>query len=749
MSNFKKINQISQLAIQRIGESFYCFQDEDEFLSVSVKLGNYFKNNKLTTNNLERLCFMYGPGKLIKDSKILEVEYKIGKNFADLAFVIPGKDKSKCLAIFENKMLNVSVRETVIAATRQIFHQYITPLKEEGGRFLNSDSNLSLVISIFDENVYFSDPNNFQNYLNDASSNAQQRMEKYGYLSLSCYVNVNSIKSLEDLEGIFKDALKKKKLPINFSYVIPKDYVFDGTLNIGKSTKDIKQKMLVENLKSIPLYNHNTASPLNNSRDISGKNKKAEEITKTALLAFKDYMSNNENVDEIYMSFGTNSREITYITTSSIVNVEGENRIRFITSDLCLTNGQHSNLGYISILENFSVDKKSDLSASIKRIIESVFGSLENFNLQDFVCFISRCPLDINIKGFSNYKLANRAIKNLNNIDNQSSYSKIMFESRGLVSNIVSYVNAQNITLKIDHPKSAYKHPDLIKKEDRFVTFSMFMSVIPFLSKSFHEKYKSYWYKNINLLVGNQSSITTINKTNFNKIVEEVIEKNDMVESLRKMLIDLSAELESDFENMLDDIEDKVKNLVNKALEMTHSGIKNGHNFTRIFTSLESEMKNFDGQNVEEYLNLIDSKLNEIEILCDLNYELLNKIMVILDSFDKAYQEGNTESYFSFLRKGKSEEYFMGYLLNIFNVNLYTYIKNQERNDSFIILDKVTPEIITDVWKITIQNIKNTSDFLKNNPAIAKNLNLGSNKKDIDINIKNQLFIKEIVQTNE
>lgn len=742
--NVKKINKMSDKATEVIQGELDCIVDEDGVLSAQVDLGNYSKRNRLTTNNNERLCFAIGPGKLIKNSPILEVEYKIGQNFADLAYVVPSKDKPKCVAIFENKMLNVSLDDTFKEATRQIYHQYLTPLKEEGGRFLNLDVNLCLAISVFEEDVYFSDINNFRNYLNDASSTPSERIEKYGYVSLVCYLNTNSINSLEDLEILFKSALSEKTLPQNFSFVIPKDYTFEGEIeSLGSDCQYIKQKMLVKNLESIPICNHNAFSELNNTRDLNeNKNKKEIEIFKTAVNRYWEYKCSNPpiSIGESYVSFGTNAREVTYVNKSTIT-IADNNKIRFITSDFSLTNGQHSTRAYIQILNNIKCSKV-ELSIKYQRIIKKYFGSLENFDLSEFIIFLENCPLDINIKGFSKPSLASSASKNLNNIENQSSSSKLNFEARSIILNVVNYYNSRNGKLKLAHLKSSYKNKDLMRKEERLIDFMMLVSVVPFISESFHEIFKECFDDRVNKIIGTQSSITTTNQANFNKSMNELMLRDEYLDGVKKLFLDLTSKIDSEdyisqevWSDLLDDLQKDVFKIV-----WGHKS-ENAQKAFGVAVSLNIEGKKTQISDLNDCLYLINEKINEIEKLSLLNTKLLDKLVFMLPLYFDEYVNIEKTKNFDFLRKNKSEDSLMGYFFNIVNTNLYIKIRNVKGNFNFNILDEINESMIKETLTESIKRIEQTNEYVNKNPSIIKSINIGSNQKDINPIIKSLLFI--------
>lgn len=74
-----------------IKKNFSNYLYGDEFI---FNVGHQNKKIPLTSNNLEKICFALGPGKILINNSVVHPENNIGGNFVDFSYIVSFNKKS-------------------------------------------------------------------------------------------------------------------------------------------------------------------------------------------------------------------------------------------------------------------------------------------------------------------------------------------------------------------------------------------------------------------------------------------------------------------------------------------------------------------------------------------------------------------------------------------------------------------------------------------------------------------------------
>lgn len=753
------VKTINNNILTLLKTKFSEYINQDNFI---FNVGVENKEIPLISDNIEKICFAVGPGKLLKNNVFLYPENKIKENFIDFAYIAPYNNSSVYMGLIENKQLDGSIDNTIVKAVEQIYFQYLLNLLDNKENFFqHSDerpNNISLSICIFDPIKYLNNPYNFNNYCNDGSSNKEQRIDKYGFVILTAFVNVFSIKKLEDLQKEF-DKFSSNNKKDNLSYIIPDMKVFQGYIQKDAFDSILNTNVTIsfEQLSNLPFFNINTSSQISNTRDFSLNNMKAEkfkqEIFKTLLINFRASQDkkNSINISESYRSLGAKNREVSFYIPQTIVFLD-ENRQQkmhqkafYLTTNMSLIDGQHSSIHLIEILKSLAINDMQTLDNSYKTIINKIYTRESDFVYEDFKKFVKEHHVNISFKGFSKEEVAQKAAANQNNIKKQTAFEKLLNNNRAKLLKVINFYNQLNSNYKMTVNKSSWSNDLLINNNIKTLSAEYLVNIWAFWNEKFFEEYSQ---KDLNKIIGKQSSLTTANTNNFSKAIEWFLKKNKSMIELNKKILDLISIIEKleEYDDTADNtgednIEALIKNYEKQIIKLDEFYEKNKNQFSKdkldriighLLTSFEDDKEDYSNllDNLSKLLNKLD---NMQEVFED---RVKNGLKIIVKSFE--YYQSNSPD-FSFLEERKTEAYF--YILNIINLFLVLSLKNKNISHS---LDNVTDELINNIILEVQQRLIKANQYVKIKNMTLATLHFGNNQHTMDIDFHEILFKKII-----
>jgi hypothetical protein len=381
----------------------------------------------------------------------------------------------------------------------------------------------------------------------------------------------------------------------------------------------------------------------------------------------------------------------------------------------------------------------NSLDNSYKTIINKIYHKESDFSYNEFKNFIKEHHVNISFKGFSKEDVAQKAAANQNNIKKQTSFEKLLNSNRSKLLKITNFYNSLKSKYKMTVNKSAWSNNQLVDKEIQILSAEYLVNIWAFWKENFFEEYTS---KDLNKIIGKQSSLTTANSNNFNKATDWFIKKTKLIIELNKKIIDL-IDITSELEDH-DDTDDTSKNIdalnadYEKQIQKFHDFINKNEqellkikiyqNITRVLICIED--------NKEDYKAISSSLIGLLDKLDNMSEVFSDRITKGLEIITKSYEYyQNNISDFSFLEERKTETYF--YLLNIINLHLVLSLK--EKNLEHL-LDNVTTEFIDDVIKNVQQRLIKANEYVKDNHLTLSKLNFGNNQHSMDKTFHQVLF---------
>ena len=750
------IKLIDSDILELLNKNFIEYIEQDIFL---FNVGIEKKKIPLISDNIEKICFALGPGKLLQNNMFLHTENKIEDNTVDFAYIAPHDNKSVYMGLIENKQLDGTIDNTIKVGVNQMYSQYLLNLlgKKEDNFFNHSDerpNNIALSICIFNPKKYLENAYNFNNYCNDENSTKEQRMEKYGFVILTAFVNAFSIKKVEDLQREF-DKFSTSNKKDNLSYIIPDMKIFQGYIQKDAFDSILNTNVTIsfEQLSNLPFFNINTASQISNTRDFSLNNTKAEkfkqEIFKTLLTNFKASQDKKStiNLSESYRSLGAKNREVSFYIPQTIVFLDEDNKEKmhqrafYLTTNMSLIDGQHSSIHLIEILKSLDNNDFSTLDNSYKTIINKIYPRESDFIYEGFKNFVKSHHVNISFKGFSKEDVAQKAAANQNNIKKQTAFEKLLNNNRAKVLKVINYYNLINSSYKMTVNKSSWSNQILKGKEIKILSAEYLVNISAFWNESFFKEYEG---KDLNKIIGKQSSLTTANANNFGKAIDWFIKRNNPTIELNKKILDLINIIEKleEYDETAENIHDNNIEALNKNYEKQIKRFddfyeKNKNHFSKdkldrvighLLTSFDNDREDYDG-----LLDALTILLNKIDNMHEVYEERITKgLEVIIKSYEY-YQNNNKD--FSFLEERKTETFF--YILNIINLHLVLHLQSKNLSHSLSNLKNgFIDEVIVDVKNRLIK----ANEYVKLNNMTLSKLHFGNNQHPMDIEFHKILF---------
>lgn len=736
-------------------------------------VGNTIKKLKLTSVNTEKICYALSHGQHLKGQEKQHIEHQIGKNFADVCCILPNNGEPIYLGITENKILDGNLEKTLNNALTQVFDNYITTLIQNGAMFAptkDKPKNFAVTICVFNPEVFLSNPYNFKIYCDDGESNAEQRLEKYGFVIMNAFVNIDSIKNgANNLISQFKEFLNGKIHSTHLSLIAPNLVEFLGYAQKDASDciDNLSITTKIANLNRIPLFNHNSASKINNPRDISQESNHIfkKDILTTLLNVYKKFCDSiNKNnsfeitKEECYRSLGAKAREVIYNSNQTIIILDDtretslQDRFKKVTtyysSDISLIDGQHSTREYFNILKDFEQNNTHTIDLSSQNLIEEIFGNLSAFNYTGFVEFLREHPILLSAKGFSDMSLAQQAAKNQNNIRKQTTIEVITNHNKERSSRICNYMNSFNSNYKVLNPKSSFSHEMLKDSKIKPIKAHLIINVWAFFNEDFIDTFISK-QDNYSKIYGNQSSITTPNPLNYHKTLEWFIQKNQDIfkiiknlEAINDNLIKLNDELsEIEIAGIIDKIMFIKQEIEDFILE--NKNFSGGKDVIKKIISLTNRIDDTPTTQYLDLIPLVESALNSLDNMQSLNTTKVKNAFDIIAAAQE-YADNNRKS-FTLLKRGihNMDTYFLNILcleLRIGLIGQYTDDSNTQLIKPEDAINYVTKELIDKAIKVMDKNLNETEKHIETHNIPKKSLVIGSNQKDLPEDIKKIMF---------
>lgn len=774
------MSEIQKELLRKNFSQYLIVENGEEYFKFDV--GDTCKNLKLTSVNTEKICLALSVGRHIGSCDKFHVEHNIGEFFADGAYIYPQNGESIYLGIVENKILDGELKKTVTLALDQSYNKYITSLIHNGEKFLpfseDKPRNFAVTVNVFKTEVFLSSAYNYQNYCDDSIFTAEERLEKYGFVSLTAFVNIESIKRgsnslLAEFKEFFEGKVKSKYL--SFIHPILLNFVGYAQKDAEDCIDNIQITTRVKNLDTIPLYNHNPSSKINNPRDISEEpnEKFTKEVFTSFVFSYKKYIDSKTkktngyiSKGEAYRSLGAKQREVIYNTNQTMVILDETTRkieerksqvTNYYTCDMSLVDGQHSTRQYYDTYNYFKNNTKNTIDVSYQSIIKEYFGNLHSFDYDGFLDFLIDYPIIISLKGFSDMSLAEQAAKNQNNIRKQTRADVLnnMYKERTLT--IATHCNGFNSLYKIFTPKSSFSNPKLRGDKIKPIPGSLFVNVWAFFNVDFMDTFIKK-QDNMNKFVSSNSAISTLNSVNYSKALDWYIVKNEPVLNVIKYLGNLNDclnDLMSD-NDQLDQLDEEgiFKKIKNIKIELEYLIDEDKYLKENKFINkkIYGLLARFDDVNEDEYVNLtpkVVSTMIELDQLQALNNMHVDKAFKIISAF-KDYSEINKNK-FKFLAQGKNNGEL--YLLNIFCLYLRMKLKDKEGSKAIMFVDD---QLIAETLALMDKNLSIVEQYINDNNIDKKDLFIGSNQHDIRADVKKLMFnfvednspIKDIININ-
>ncbi len=734
----------------------------------------------LAASNLEKICFSIGIGNFFKDNPFLFSEEYIEDAFSsnkpvDFAYKVDYKSKPKYFGFIENKILDGTLEETVKRASKQIFENYILPLKNKSKSeplFFETmeerPRNFSVSICVFNPLVYLSKPDNFINYCDSRSSNINKRLSKYGFVMLTVFIDLDSINSVQGLQLEF-DSLLKNANGISSSLVVPNLTVYQGYIqkDVHDSILNVNLTVKFDELLKMPYYNISSYSRITNTRDLQEDNdnidkKLGHSIIETIIRNFK---RNEEkgltehfpiNISETYRSLGAKTREISFYVPQTIVVLDDEEKnipreqivehrmsqkSYYFTCNMNLIDGQHSSRHITKFLEVFNTDKVLD--NEYDAIVRKVFGkNYSSFYIKKFRQFLNGHHINVGIKGFSLEEVAQQAATNQNNIRKQSKINQITNKLREKILKLCEYFNHLDMTYKLKVNKSGWSNLPLIPKGFTTITPEYLTNAFGVWSEpnvSFTDN------KHINFLLGKSNSTTNAQVGNsYENAINWFINFDDTIKSLSSKLED-SIQLYTQYEDANDDGETELrkKEFIKKYEEIV-SFIKvkevkeklEEPSFEDLVEYLYAANATYKKDKFEEMISHLEDAYKEIIQTTEIFEERLKNAMLIHISANNYYLANNKGKNTPLLNTMQTDNLY--YTINYLNILLRMNMIKKHPNDNNL-LDKVTEQDIKSAIEELDSRLKSGTQLAIAENKDIKEYNFGS-KGEIEQNLFNILF---------
>lgn len=719
----------------------------------------------LTQVNTEKMCYAMGPGKYQIDNDFLYMEENIPNQLdpdrpIDFCYKINLEGQNKYVGFIENKVVpdtsEATLKKKIKDACKQVEAQYLKPLRENLIYIYTDEEdrklpNFMFSICVYCPEVYLSNPYNFNNYCNDPCSTIVQRMKTYGFVMMTVFFNINSVKSSTGLEILFDQFFGK--LPSNCSVVVPALYCYQGypQSTVHNSKTSIELITRLDQMGNMPYFNVDPASHIANTRNLSFDNKQEnlrKNIFTTLLTIFKDYSERKISLVECYNSLGAKAREISFNLNQTLIiykkdefNDPDENRklnkkIFYLSCNMELIDGQHSSKIFQDIVDMLNHNDVMD--AECLPMVKKIFKDIEAFDYDNFKKFVINFHIKVNIKGFGQEKSAQMAAENQNNIKKQTTLEALINEERTTLLKISLVCNQNpNSLFKMEINKSTWSNEKLNTD-----------SPVQLFSPAYFTNVAAIWSLTNDALIGRLSAILAKNNSPANALVGNSFKLSmNWFIDINQKLIDLCGSVKEmitlvDSIKYIQDIieteEAKKKfflkyDVFNREIDKIDFNDSANKKLFSFSHALNVAVMEQDFDDILKSLKRIDSLLEQGSPVFEIRIHKAMLLYALARNFYVNYKG-------HFLTENKTDKFY--YFYNIINVLTKLEMKKLNRD---AILENMTEDFLKDCLdKLTIR-LGNIETHLVNCGKDIKTLKFSDFL--IDDNLINILFFPEKIRT--